>query len=299
MRDDAKYLMKHDKEIDDLDKKIKELKGGQGFFGYFYSGPGEEQLKEIEKLEKKKNDLINEKDEQTKERLKKEQFLKNNTLMDELDDSFCVYKANFILPELNFDINRQGNEKMLSMVFNNFKVIGEIRKKGQFFSLSIGDIFMKQYQLKDTVYSTLIASVEENNINNNLNEGAFYIEYENNPSYEKSNFRFKFRNSKRLIITVNLYSIQYIINKVLDSLATTISKFGSERYIAAGDIQKLIKSGFETNYISGGYQHFNINLDIEMKSPIIIYPQDILDKYNNKCLFCQFTKFLHVNSRWI
>ena len=285
MRDDAKYLMKHDKEIDDLDKKIKELKGGQGFFGYFYSGPGEEQLKEIEKLEKKKNDLINEKDEQTKERLKKEQFLKNNTLMDELDDSFCVYKANFILPELNFDINRQGNEKMLSMVFNNFKVIGEIRKKGQFFSLSIGDIFMKQYQLKDTVYSTLIASVEENNINNNLNEGAFYIEYENNPSYEKSNFRFKFRNSKRLIITVNLYSIQYIINKVLDSLATTISKFGSERYIAAGDIQKLIKSGFETNYISGGYQHFNINLDIEMKSPIIIYPQDILDKYNNKCLF--------------
>ena len=287
MRDDAKYSMKHDKEIDEIEKKIEELKGGTGFFSYFSSGPSKEQLKEIEKLEQKKMELINEKDEETKARLKKEQFLKNNTLIDELDDSFCLYKANFVLPELNFDINRQGNEKMLSMIFNNFKVVGEIRKQGQFFSLSIGDISMKQYQLKNTVYSTLIASIEEKNnyFGDDSNEGAFHIEYENNPAYEKSNFRFKFRNSKRLIITINLYSIQYIINKVLDSLATTISKFGSERYIGTGEIQNLIKSGFETNYISGGYQHFNINLDIEMKSPIIIYPQDILDKYNNNCLF--------------
>jgi hypothetical protein len=276
--------------------------------------------------------LLNEKDEETKERYKKLQIQKSSSILDELDDIFCVYKANFILPELNFDINRQGNEKMASMTFKSFKIVGEIRKKGQFFSLSIGDINMRQYQLKNTVYTTLIASIEDNNnINNNnvnesSNEGAFSIEYENNPSYEKSNFRFKFRNSKRLIITINLYSIQYITNKVLDSLATTISKFGSERYIAKGDIQKLIKSGFETNYISGGYQHFNIDLDIEMKSPIIIYPQDILDKNNNKCLLircgdfymksilpprqdlkidytqiicCKFKKFLYGNSRWI
>ena len=287
MRDDAHYRMKHDKEIDEIDKKISELKGGSGFFSFFSSGPNEEQLKEIEKLEQKKNKLINEKDEEIKERLKKEQIQKRNSIIDELDDSFCLYKANFVLPELNFDINRQGNEKMSSMIFKSFKIAAEIRKQGQFFSLSIGDIFMKQYQLKNTVYSTLIASVEDkkNNINEISNEGAFYIEYENNPAYEKSNFRFKFRNSKRLIITVNLYSIKYIMNKVLDSLATTISKFGSERYIGAGDIQNLIKSGFETNYISGGFQHFNIDLDIEMKSPIIIYPQDILDKNNNNCLF--------------
>ena len=287
MRDDAQYRMKHDKEIDDIDKKISELKGGTGFFNFFSSGPNEEQLKEIEKLEQKKNMLINEKDEETKERLKKRQIQKANSLMDDLDDSFCLYKAKFFLPELNFDINRQGNEKMISMIFKNFQVVGDIRKQGQFFSLNIGDVYMEQYQLKNTVYSTLIASIEDkkNTINETFNEGAFYIEYENNPAYEKSNFRFKFRNSKRLIITINLYSIQYIINKVLDSLATTISKFGSERYIGAGDIQKLIKSGFETNYISGGYQHFNIDLDIEMKSPIIIYPQDILDKKNNNCLF--------------
>ena len=54
MRDDAHYRMKHDKEIDDIDKKISELKGGSGFFSFFSSGPNEEQLNEIEKLEQKK-----------------------------------------------------------------------------------------------------------------------------------------------------------------------------------------------------------------------------------------------------
>ena len=187
MRDDARYRMKHDKEIDEIENKINELKGGSGFFGFFSSGPSEENLKEIEKLERKKNTLLNEKDEETKERYKKLQIQKKISILDELDDMYCLYKANFILPELNFDINRQGNEKMTSMTFKSFKVVGEIRKKGQFFSLSIGDINIKQYQLKNTVYTTLIASIEDNNnINNNLNEssneGAFSIEYENNPA---------------------------------------------------------------------------------------------------------------------
>ena len=62
MRDDAIYRMKHDKEIDEINKKINELKGGTGFFSYFSSGPSEEQLKEIEKLEKKKDIFIYEKD---------------------------------------------------------------------------------------------------------------------------------------------------------------------------------------------------------------------------------------------
>ena len=74
MRDDAQYRMKHDKEIDDIDKKISELKGGTGFFNFFSSGPNEEQLKEIEKLEENNNLLFNEKDEESKERIKKGQI---------------------------------------------------------------------------------------------------------------------------------------------------------------------------------------------------------------------------------
>ena len=154
-----------------------------------------------------------------------------------------------------------------------------------------------QYQLKDTPYKTLVATIEQKNDQHEKDEkeedkkGALYVEFENNPNLEKSDFRLKFRNQKRLVITVNLYSLQYIINKVLSSLATTISKFGSERYIGKGEIQNLIKSGFDVNYYAGGFQHFNIDLDIVTKSPIIIYPQDILDINNKKCIIVRCGDF--------
>ena len=304
MRDAAKYKMFHNKEIDKIDEKIQQLQGGSGFWSYFSSGPNEEQKKEIEKLEEQKKKLIEENvDEGVKQRLKKISENSSNevdTLRD-IPDSFCLYRVRLSLPKVIFDINLQGAEKMLTMQFDKFNVIAEMKKKGQFFSMLIDDISVKQYQLKDNdnenVYRTLMASIEQKDDKNQKDEkekdkqGALYIEFENSPRFEKSDFRFKFRNTKRLVITMNLYSIQYIMNKVLESLATTISKFGSERYIATGEIQNLIKSGFESNYISGGFQHFNIDLDIVMKSPIILYPQDILDPYNRKCLLIRCGDF--------
>ena len=299
MRDAAKYKMSHIQEIDKIDEKITQLQGGSGFWSYFSYGPTEEQKKEIEELEKQKKKLIEENvDKVVKERLKKVNENNSNEVdtLREVPDSFCLYKVNLSLPKVIFNINRQGEEKMISMEFYKFIIVAEMRKKGQFFSLHIDDIIVRQYQLKeDNVYKTLMASIEQKDDVNIKDEkdikGALYIEFENNPAFEKSNFRFKFRNTKRLVITLNLYSIQYILNKVLESLATTISKFGSERYIGTGEIQNLIKSGFETNYISGGYQHFNIDLDIVMKSPILLYPQDILDNYNRKCLFIRCGDF--------
>ena len=301
MRDAAKYKMFHDKEIDKIDEKIQELQGGSGFFSFFSSGPTEEQKIEIEKLEQQKQKLIEENvDEGVKQRLKKisESVTNEVDTLRDVPDSYCLYKVNLSLPKVIFDINRQGEEKMITMKFDRFNVIAEMKKKGQFFSLLIDDISVTQYQLKnDNVYETLMASIEQKDDKNEKDEiekdkqGALYIEFENNPQFEKSNFRFKFRNTKRLVITMNLYSIQYILNKVLESLATTISKFGAERYIGSGEIQNLIKSGFETNYITGGFQHFNIDLDIVMKSPIILYPQDILDTYNRKCLFIRCGDF--------
>ena len=291
MRDAAKYKMFHDRKIDKIDEKIQQLQGGTGFWSYFSYGPNEEQKKEIEELEKQKQKLIEENiDEGVKERLRKINKSDTNEVdtMRDVPDSFCLYKVNISLPQVIFDINRQGEEKMITMEYTKFNIVAEMRKKGQFFSLLIDDIIVRQYQLKN-VYETLMASIKQKNDQNIKDEkdkqGALYIEFENNPIFEKSNFRFKFRNTKRLIITLNLYSIQYLLNKVLESLGATISKFGSERYIGTGEIQNLIKSGFETNYMSGGYQHFNIDLDIVMKSPILLYPQDIYDEYNRKCLF--------------
>ena len=278
MREAAEYKLFHNSEIDKIDEQITKLEGGSGFWSFFSSGPNEEQKKEIEELKEKKKKLT------SSSEIDK---------MKDIPDNFSLYEISLILPTFSLDINKSFDKKMLSMGFNNFSVKGIIRKKGQLFKLSIDDISAKQYQLKNNkIYESILATVEQKdeqpkNIENkeeNKQGGAFDIEFENNPNLEKSNFRFKYRNSKRFIITINLYSIQYIMKKVMDSLAITISKFGSERYIGSGEIQSLIKSGFESNYISGGFQHFNIDLDIEMKTPIILYPQDILDPSNKKCL---------------
>ena len=297
MRDAAKYKMFHDTEIDNIDEKIKQLESGTGFWSYFSYSPTEEQKKEIQKLKEQKNKLMKENiDQGVKDRLSKSGQSNEVDTLKDIPDNFCLYRVILKLPLFSLDINKQNNEKMISIESNNFQVKGEIRKKGQFFSLLIDDIFVKQYQLKNNnMYETIMATIEQKDDKpkkeGQVTKGACYIEFENNPSFKNSNFRFKYRNTKRLIITVNLYSIQYIMNKVLDSLAATISKFGSERYIGSGEIQNLIKSGFETNYMAGGFQHFNIDLDIQMKSPIILYPQDILDPYNKKCLFIKFGDF--------
>ena len=297
MREAAKYKLFHNSEVDKIDEQIKKLQGGSGFFSFFSSGPNEQQKKEIQKLNEQKQKLLKENvDKGVQEILKRAPSQEQEIdKMKDIADDFCLYKVMLRLPSFSFDINKQKDERMLSIESNNFSVNAELRKKGQFFSLLIDDIAIKQYQLKNkNMYENLVATIEQKNDmkkGQKTGGGAFYIEFENNPTFEKSNFKFKFRNSKRLIITVNLYSIQYIMNKVLDSLAATISKFGSERYIGSGEIQNLIKSGFETNYITGGFQHFNIDLNIEMKSPIILYPQDILDSSNRKFLCIKFGDF--------
>ena len=299
MREAAKYKMSHNKEIDEIDNEINKLKGGTGF-RFFSRGPDEKSKAKIKELEEKKKKLIEENiDENVKMRLKaeNEDSYDNIDLLSGIDDEFVLYKMKLHLPEFIFNINSQGLEQMITMVFKTFNVLVDLRKKGQFFSLFIGDVSVEQYQLKETIYKTLVSTVEQKNDQSDKDEkdedkkGACYVEFENNPNLEKSDFRLKFRNQKRLVITVNLYSIQYIINKILSSLATTISKFGSERYIASGEIQDLIKSGFDVNYYTGGFQHFNIDLDIVTKSPIIIYPQDILDQDNKKCIFIRCGDF--------
>ena len=300
MREAAKYKMSHNKEIDEIDDQINKLKGGSGFLGYFGGGKAKDKEKQkILELEEKKKKLIEQNvDENVKMRLKADNNMTSELdLLRDISDDFILYKFKLSIPEFNFNINSQGLDKMITMAFKKFIFIGHIKKKGQFFSLFIGDISVVQYQLEDTVYETLVATVEQKNDEHEKDEkeedkkGACYIEFENDPNLMNSDFRFKYRNQKRLVITVNLYSLQYIMNKVLSSLATTISKFGSERYIGSGEIQNLIKTGFDVNYLTSGFQHFNIDIDIVMKSPIILYPQDILDKDNKKCIFVRCGDF--------
>ena len=182
MREAAKFKMTHNKEIDDIDEQIKQLKG-KGVKGFF-SRPKETDKQKIKELEKKKKKLIEENiDEDIKMRLKAE----NKNISDEIDlltdlpDDFILYKIKLSLPEFDFNINSQGLDKMITMAFKQFNITGDMKKKGQYLSLFIGDISVLQYQLKNTPYKTLVSTIEQKNDQNEKDEkeenkkGALYI----------------------------------------------------------------------------------------------------------------------------
>ena len=162
MREAAKYKIFHDSEVDKIDEKIKKLQGGGGFFGFFSSGPNEEQKKEIRALNEQKKKLLKKNvNEGMKELLNKESSDEIDTMKD-IPDNFCLYRVILNLPNFSLDINKLTNERMLSIESNNFDLRAEIRKKGQFFSLLIDDISVKQYQLKNkNMYDTLIATIDQ------------------------------------------------------------------------------------------------------------------------------------------
>ena len=149
MREAAKYKMTHENEVDKIDEEITKLQGGGGFWGFFSSGPTEDQKKQIQALQEKKNKLLKENvDKGVQERLKKAQSGEVDTMRD-IPDNFCLYRILLKLPSFYMDINKQNDEKMLSTEFTNFSVTGEMRKKGQLFNLLIDDVTAKQNQLED------------------------------------------------------------------------------------------------------------------------------------------------------
>ena len=57
-----------------------------------------------------------------------------------------------------------------------------------------------------------------------------------------------------------------------------------EKYNCSGEIYKFIKDGFKYDSLQTNYQHLNADLDVTIKSPIILFPIDILDNNNKKCI---------------
>ena len=300
MRDAALIKISHSNEKENIRKKITQLKGGTGFFSYFASGPNEEEKKEIQKLEKKLSEL-----EDNDEKIDKEAYemINNSKNEGEIDflrdvkDSFVLYKVELKLPKCILKIPENDDLEMIDLVFKDFKVLCDIKKKGQFFGLYVDDLTINQYQLKNSVFKTLLETVEqkadkEDNNNNNDNKekgSALTIEFINDPSFEKCDYKFIFKNKKRLIITLNLYSLQYFSSKIMTNLNTSIGKNDVMKYVQ-GEIGSYINKGMKLSEVinQGNYNHFNIDLDIEIKSPLLLFPQNIIDEKNNQTILISF-----------
>ena len=47
--------------------------------------------------------------------------------LNDLPDDFILYKIKLSLPEFKFNINSQGLDKMITMAFKQFNILGEIK----------------------------------------------------------------------------------------------------------------------------------------------------------------------------
>jgi hypothetical protein len=173
--------------------------------------------------------------------------------------------------------------------------------------LYLGDFYINQYKLKETVFNKILESYNDNEQDvpadfhekGNLYEqeyesrkGALVIGFEINPYLDASNYRIRIRNSKRLFIYANLYSLKFIGYLIGEAVKSEINLADVSKY-ATEEGYKHIQNGYKqvNNILSGEYQHFNMNADILILGPKIFVPQNIVDKKNRKCLMLSFGEF--------
>ena len=297
LREAAEYKMTYNQKLADIEKKIKDIKKftENKLLKKFVKELTPEEIQEIEKLEKEKENLESQDINQLiKTRIKKVDGVPYTQAI-EIGEDVVLLKINFSMPKFFIDLNKDKTEKLLSIDLTKLEVKGSIKLKQQFFTLSINDISIKQYQLSNNLYKDLVSTLEQKK-EEEMGD-AIIVELQVDPSFEKSNFKIKVRNNKRFIITLNLYSILHIMEKVSNSASFLLDadQNYSNNFKAPKEIHKVIKDGFKVDFYTTRYQHINAYMDAELKSPIVVFPIDILDDTNKKCILIKCGNF-SVNS---
>ena len=304
MRNAAESKMKHSEKFVEIDKQLKEMKSDRLFKKKTLKKNQEDELKEkikqIQVLEKQKLKLENRITSLIKKRLEHIDILSG--FFPDDSENFSFIKINLSINEIQINIKRIQEERLFTIIFNNFTLFCDLKNRQQLVRLTIEDISIIQYQLPQSKYQYLLTTITQKNEKFNEREKkgkltAWFMELENNPNNENTNYRIIFRNQKRLILIANIFSIQYISKKISDYMTFFMDENFDfpEKYNVEGEIYKFIKDGFKIDDLDVNFQHFNAELDVTIKSPIILFPLDILDNSNKKCIIIRCGDF-HVYS---
>ena len=207
-----------------------------------------------------------------------------------LPDDFVFYIAKLSIKELSFKIcdidDEEKNIDLLDLNVNDMMITYIAKKYNASYSLSIKNIVLNQNIAKNDEYDKLLIAKSEKK------EEFIFIEYQTNKD-EFGNFINKiiFKSGIQIIFFINLYQLQYINYNILSCLYSFISFIEIPRYtddnfsdhIQLGYIinenNKLNKKKIQQENFSVKYDY-----DINLKNPILIIPQDILNPDNKKCI---------------
>ena len=288
MRSDALTQLDIVKKITDLEAEIKTEEGR--WFGY--DEVKIEQLKkELEKLKEKQKNISDKKNIE-----KKESKVEVDEYFD-LPDEYVIYHASFKITTSIFTIyenmkqlsNKQWafGRKLVDFIAEDFIIDGEIRKNGQLYKMSLLNCSISQDKVSNEDYDKILFGEK----NEDKTSKVLYMEFEMNPKFEKSNYRFMMTTTRQLYLVINLYILQYINYKVMDAMNQNIN-FAEITSYASESVSKYIQEGYIDKFLGGDYQHFNIDLDITFNSPILLIPLNIMDKKNKKCIYLNCGKLI-------
>ena len=204
-----------------------------------------------------------------------------------------INKSHIIIYDDEYEIDNPNNKykKILDMNLINFFIKMTISNKIFNLSFNLEDMSITQEIVKSNDYDILLISKPikdtKNKIENKKTPKILIFEFEINKS---ANYTYKIimKNERKIIYVLNFFILQYIQYKILGAIYTSISFVDLSNY-AKGDINKYLRIGYlinEEKYKKNKKikSYYNYCCKIDIISPLIIMPQNILDKYNNKCL---------------
>ena len=178
------------------------------------------------------------------------------------------------------------DEILLKCIFSNFKIDGKVSTDYFSLSISLDDIAISHGTSKNPNYQNLLFC--ENNINS---EKVLNITFTKDPKMPKSDYKLDIIFEKRIHILYDNHIFSYISNKFVSILNTTIYFSEINNYADDDSVHEYIQAGY-IGYMDSlkKLQHFNIELNISLLSPIILLPLDPFEDNNNKCILLSLGK---------
>lgn len=312
MREAAFMKFTYTSQLELIDDEIMRLKGRWKVTSLFTSGSDQKALDDLEKRRAELKEKEEENIQQIQDQLEKVGHSDNSieNPYKDLPQDWVMMKANFNLDKFSLDLSENANKRLVEFSIEKFIIKAELGTDFQNATLKIGSIDLNQYKVENNTFSKILQSYSDHLPSNSADlssnedqlyekyqDQAFYIEFQKNPRFEKSDMKLLIRNDKRLFLYGNLYTLSFLGNRISSALKGDID-FDEMKKMAGNEAAKYMSEGKQaaSQILEGNYDHKNVDIDLMLKGPVVVLPQNVLNYNNTSCITLSMGMFL-MNSK--
>ena len=201
-------------KLKEREKKLNELKNTWLFFN-----KNEEGIKKYEKEVNSINKLL-------KEKIFNQLNKSKNNVKNVIKENYNIFlfqikihSSHIIIYDDEYEKN---NKKLIDINLKELFIKMSSGVKIFNFNLELLDMFVNQEIIYSKEYDLIFTTEGINNKKNNNQKKLLKFEFESNP-LENYDYKIIIKNEKKIFLVLNLYELNYIQNKILTSIYTSIS----------------------------------------------------------------------------